>query len=343
MLVPSTPTVARPIKPKPSKREEILGDVLHNKTIIECLYQQSSTPSCKFAVAEFGEAPKIVDSYVIGTQEVHPLQKKERAFRRGIINLPSDVTSSTETVDVLARLTRMLVKYIDLEPFYINLIAHYVLVTWVWDAFGSYGFLRLKGPAGCGKTRVLDVLKKITYRGTHIGVNPTKSALFRMAHNVKGTLLIDECDRQDADLYSGFTQMLNAAYRRDGVVTISEMEKDSWVPTEFEVGGPKILTNRMAFRDHALETRCITIPMVVKQVARHIAPHLPKGFEEEAESMRNLLLRWRFDYFHNIDLNDSLLRHLEPRAREIGLSLFAVSPDEEFRAELIRRFRAVGN
>jgi hypothetical protein len=59
------------------------------------------------------------------------------------------------------------------DPFYISLIAHYVLMTWVWSAFGSYGFLRLKGTAGCGKTRVLDVLKRLVYRGRD-GCSPMK-------------------------------------------------------------------------------------------------------------------------------------------------------------------------
>ena len=241
-MLPSdtTPTASRKRAPKQTPRKEIFGDVLRDKTIIDTIYKSESQPSCLFAVAEPGHAPKLVESYAIRGETVFPLQRQAESYRRGIVTLPSDIGPSIPTSELLASLRRLLAKYIDLDPFYISLIAHYVLMTWVWSAFGSYGFLRLKGTAGCGKTRVLDVLKRLVYRGTHIGVNPSKSALFRMADKVMGTLLIDECDRQDADLYSGFCQMLNASYRRDGVVTLSEKQDESWVPTTYNVGGPKI-------------------------------------------------------------------------------------------------------
>jgi hypothetical protein len=76
--------------------------------------------------------------------------------------------------------------------------------------------------------------------------------------------------------------------------------------------------------------------MVIKPLAPHIAPYLPDGYEQEAEAMRNRLLTWRFANLHGINLDASALQHLEPRAREIGLSLYAVSPDAGFRAELLR-------
>jgi hypothetical protein len=328
--------------PKPKKRalkqparKETIGDVLRDRTIIETIYNAEQKPSCFFAVAEIGQPPRIVDQYIVRGETVFPLETQAESFRKGIVAMPSAIGPASTTDELLADLKRLLGKYIDVEPFYLDLIAHYVLMTWVWKAFGSYGFLRMKGQAGCGKTRILDVVKRLAYRGTHIGVNPTRSALCRMAHQVEGTLLVDEMDRAEADLYSGFVQMLNAAYRRDGVVTLSEDREGSWAPITLNVGGPKVFTNRMSFGDRALESRCLTIPMVVKPTARHIAPHLPDGFEDEAEAMRNRLLTWRFNNLHGINLDASALQHLEPRAREIGLSLFAISPSESFRKELV--------
>lgn len=322
--------------PKQPVRKEVLGDVLKDRTILETIYNSEQKTSCFFAVAELGQPPRIVDQYTIRGETVFPMESQAEAFRQGFVAMPSAIGPACTTAELLEDLKRLLAKYIDLEPFYISLIAHYILITWVWTAFGSYGFLRLKGFPGVGKTRVLEVVKRLAYRGTHVGVNPTKSALFRKAHDIQGTLCLDEVDRAEDDLQSGFVQLMNASYRRDGVVMVSENREDTWTPVTYKVGGPKVLSTRLAFGDRALESRCITIGMVVKPIARHIAPYLPDGYEQEAEAMRNRLLTWRFSNLHGINLDASALQHLEPRAREIGLSLYAVSPDEVFRAELLR-------
>jgi hypothetical protein len=329
--------------PKPKKRalkqparREILGDVLKDRTILETIFNSEQKPSCFFAVAETGQPPRIVDQYIVRGETVFPMESQSEAFRQGFVAMPSAIVPASTTAELLTDLKRLLAKYIDIESFYLSLIAHYILVSWVWTAFGSYGFLRLKGSPGSGKTRILDLIKRLAFRGTHVGVNPTRSSLFRKAHDIQGTLVIDECDRADADLYSGFAQMMNASYRRDGVVMVSENREDTWTPVIYKVGGLKVISTRMAFGDRALESRCLTIPTVVKTLARHIAPHLPDGFEDEAEAMRNRLLAWRFANLHGINLDASALQHLEPRPREIGLSLYAVSPDEVFRAELLR-------
>jgi hypothetical protein len=321
---------------KQPARKETLGDVLKDRTILETIFNSEQKPSCFFAVAEPGQPPRIVDQYTVRGETVFPMESQSEAFRQGFVAMPSAIVPASTTAELLADLKRLLAKYIDLEPFYISLIAHYILMSWVWTAFGSYGFLRFKGSPGGGKTRGLDVLKRLAYRGTHVGVTPTRSSLFRKADAVQGTLVLDELDRAEDDLNSGFVQLMNAAYRRDGVVMVSESRDDNWTPITYKVGGPKILSTRLAFGDRALESRCITIRMVLKPIARHIAPYLPDGYEQEAETMRNRLLAWRFANLHTINLDASALQHLEPRAREIGLSLYAVSPDAGFRTELIR-------
>jgi hypothetical protein len=119
------------------------------------------------------------------------------------------------------------------------------------------------------------------------------------------------------------------------VITVSEKSDETWIPTTYVVGGPKILTNRLEFKDRALTSRFFTIETEVKAMPGHIKAHLPNSFEDEACAMRNRLLAWRFANFNSIDHDDTALRHLDPRPREIGLSLYAISPDAAFRAELI--------
>ena len=53
--------------------------------------------------------------------------------------------------DIVAYLHR----YVDLSPLFEHIAAHYILLTWVHDAFNELPYLRFRGEYGTGKTRGL--------------------------------------------------------------------------------------------------------------------------------------------------------------------------------------------
>jgi hypothetical protein len=67
----------------------------------------------------------------------------------------------------------------------------------------------------------------------------------------------------------------------------------------------------------------------------HIPLQLPLSFEKEALTLRNKLLKWRFDNFHLIDAREGEMRDLFPRSGQIGASLAAVAPTTESRSRLV--------
>lgn len=317
---------------KAAPRKEIIGDELDNKTVIDAIYRKDHIPSCSFVVKEPDKPPYIWEDdkpYIARGEEVYPPERMKDLFRRKIISLPSDIVEPSSTGELLRDLVALLGKYIDLGSFELQFIAHYCLLTWVWQRFASFGLLGFQGVPGSGKSTSLAVLKRLTYRGTDAGVNISKANLVRMSNQIGGTLLIDEVDRADDDFRAGFVQVLNQSYKRDGVVPLLEQTGDVWGSVMMSVGGPRIVAHRADFNDRALMSRFFTIPMVVKKTS--VPSHLPDEFEAEAAAMRNRLLAWRLENRYTIKPDSSELRDLTPRAREIGVSIFSLSPDEGFR------------
>lgn len=64
----------------------------------------------------------------------------------------------------------------------------------------------------------------------------------------------------------------------------------------YEVFCPKIIGGRMEFKDKATESRCLT--NIMKRSNRENIPiWLDKSFYEESQEIRNMLLKFRYDYF----------------------------------------------
>lgn len=110
-----------------------------------------------------------------------------------------------------------LAKFIDHEPYVISLMAHYAMMTHVWDAFSAVPYLRLKGQPGTGKSRCLKVMKDLCYRTVDLGAGMSKAALYRSIDNVGGTAIIDEAEFGGVDLQAAVFQVLNKGYEKDGI------------------------------------------------------------------------------------------------------------------------------
>ena len=326
---------------KQAEREEKYGEVLDDGTIIESIYDKTKRPACSFVIAMPDGSISVEPSYTSnGVTTFPPLRQIKRFERRSVI-LPSGIEDYGSSEELLHLIKLHLAKFIDHEPYVISLMAHYAMMTHVWDAFSAVPYLRLKGQPGTGKSRCLKVMKDLCYRTVDLGAGMSKAALYRSIDNVGGTAIIDEAEFGGADLQAAVFQVLNKGYEKDGIVPLCVSNKnEDWDTRDFRVGGPKILANRHDFGDSALETRCLTIDTVFKKLSEHIQAEFPRNFEEEGNRIRGQLLEWRFDTLRSLDKSETALRHLDGRARQLALPIYAVSPDPEFRREFIERMEA---
>jgi hypothetical protein len=146
-------------------------------------------------------------------------------------------------------------------------------------------------------------------------------------------MAVDEADFKNSAEWSDITKVLNNGYATG--TPVIRCNKESFDPECFAVFGPKIISTRNRFDDEATETRCLTLETREKTIPAHIPLQLPPRFREEALELQNNLLRWRFDNFHQTSPNEAGLRDLFARSGQIGASLAAVAPDDEWRNRLI--------
>ena len=84
-----------------------------------------------------------------------PYQATNNLLTTGCVLLPSAVGECQQKGCPVGGGAIFIHRYVDLSPGFEEIAAHYVLLTWVYDAFNELGYLRFRGDYGTGKTRAL--------------------------------------------------------------------------------------------------------------------------------------------------------------------------------------------
>jgi hypothetical protein len=140
-------------------------------------------------------------------------------------------------------------------------LALWVMTGYFYHGLNAVPYLNLCGPAGSGKTRVLELLRALTFKPI-LSSNLTAPSLFRSLHANGGVLLLDEGERL-ADKTPDAAEIrscLLAGYRAGGRVTRLEPVGKTFKAVEFSCFGPKALA-AIASLPPALRSRCIAISM----------------------------------------------------------------------------------
>jgi hypothetical protein len=323
---------------KPVRREEFCG-TLNDGSIFETIYSPSNQSSCIFLLRKpTGDITKEL-SVEQGGVTVYPPLRQIRKLQRQVVLLPSAAEPYESSMDLLRSIIGFIEKYAYLDEYNRSLMAHYCMFTYTWQAWAAVPYLRFKGQPGTGKSRCLKIMKHLCYRSLDMGVSPTNAALFRSIDQVAGTTIIDEADYSE-DLKTELMQMLNKGYETGSTITrCNKEDSGNYDPEPYRISGPKILANRHDFKDSALETRCLTINTISTRAGDSIPSQYPAEFYTEANQLRNKLVQWRFDVLGSLNTDETDLFELEGRARQISLPLYAISPDPQFRSELIKNMR----
>lgn len=205
-----------------------------------------------------------------------------------------------------------------------DILVCWILATWRHEDFDTAPFIFFLGPKESGKSRGLELLESLSYRGIQT-VNITPASLFRLTQLYNPTYLIDESEiiAQNQELKA----LLNSRYRRGCTVTRQRKDgKGNFEPEFFNVFGFTALAGTNSFHD-TLESRCITIYM--EKSTRRL-----KRFRlncEETKQLRSKLLSYRLKNcglaFSNIDLTD----FTNDRLAELFHPLLVVAPPTNVR------------
>ena len=307
---------------------------LPDGTLVEMVHdpEADTTRFCVGLGDEWRFEPHVL---VRGARRV-PYSPTNNLLRHGVVLLPSGPEEYDSEAALVARLRAFIHRYVDLSPVFEDLAVSYVLLTWLYDRFNELPYLRVRGDAGCGKTRFLLIVGSLCYKPIFASGASTVSPLFRILDAFRGTLILDESDFRVSDERAEVVKILNNGNARGFPVLRSEqVDRREYDPRAFAVFGPKLVATRGFFEDRALESRCLTEELGQGRLRTDIPINLPDIYQTEARHLRNQLLLFRFRHWHRERATEPLVdRGLEPRLNQIFTPLLAVMDDDASRAQL---------
>ena len=312
--------------------------VLEDGSLIELIYDPRSRETA-LVIGKLGEWAQIESSIELPSGErLTPYSAQNNLITSECVLLPSDVGDFRDKAELLERVRAFVHQYVDLPPTFEAIAAYYVLLSWVYDAFTDLPYLRLRGDYGTGKTRALLVLGSISYKGFFASGASTVSPIFHIQHAFQGTLILDEADFRFSDASAQFTKILNNGSTAGLPVLRTMANRNRELnPQAFRVFGPKIVAMREHFSDLALESRFITAETSGRSLRPDIPIHLPSSFKDEALTLRNALLAWRFRSRFSVGSDPSrMARGVAPRYRQSSLALLSLVDDPSLRDQIAR-------
>ena len=323
--------IAMKEKYAPAKTKQVVTSLVGQNQQVEMVYDSASHQTGFYIQDETGlrfEPQLIVKSKVfLPYGPDHPFVKDR------VILFAQQPESYGEVAGLIKLVKQYIHRYVDLSEEFELIATHYVLLTWLFDCHTVLGYLRIKGDFGTGKTRFLTVIGSVCYKPIFASGAATVAPLFHLLNDIGGTLVMDESDFHHSNEKSLIAKILNNGNAKGFPVLRCEKTKQhNFTAKAFNVFGPKILACRGAFDDLALESRFLTENAGVRPLRATVPLRLDHKQDEQAQSLRNRLLQFRFDYFKKKQSENNLgaIDAISPRMQQIIRPLLQfMSTDEQ--------------
>ena len=331
-----------------------LGGLIHGWFLEYCY--DPSTDQARLAYRSPDGEIGISDDLVIEGKRYIP-EPPDPMVRTGTVLFPQTIGERIPTIDLVEEIEEFINQYYILDTQYLSkIIAYYILLTWIYDAFKALPYLRAMGDFGSGKSEMMRRVGHICYRlYTASGAN-TSATFFRTHQMYKGTTFIDESDLHDGgDMTNDIIKFLNLGSMEGNYITRMTETLDYYgnkvlKPMPYPTFGPKLIAMRKDFKDKATGSRCLTIQVVGKSAEELVDKNVPfqinEAFETGATILRNKLLRWRLENFsgEKYELTNDLVDiNLSARLNQVTMAVKAlakIADDEELMNEITRFLRA---
>src|SRR6266446_5111539 len=322
---------------KKERRIPAVSAVLGDGTILETVVDPKAKRT-SFVLAKDGEWRSADSVPIDSSAQLVPYSPRNNLLAHEVVLLPSEPQKYGSDVALLSEIESFIHRDVDVSPLFEKIACYYVLLTWISDRFNELPYLRLRGEPGSGKTRFMLTVGSLCYKPIFASGASTVSPLFRILDSFRGTLVIDEGDFRLSDEQAEIVKILNNGNAKGFPVLRSEAtaNRGEFNPRAYEVYGPKLIATRGFFKDRALESRCLTEETGGRPLRDDIPISLPQSFKDEAQSLRNQLLLYRFRNLKAGQQSEVLAADLaiEPRLNQIFLPLLSVVKDAKDREEL---------
>jgi hypothetical protein len=316
-------------------RTPITGTVFDDGRIVELVYDPVEKKT-SFAVGEGTDVSYCSELTGTDTTVYVPTSPHNNLVKHNVVMLPSQAEPYESVEALIEAIVSYIHRYVHLSPDFEIVAAHYVLLTWVYDAFNEVPYLRFRGDYGTGKTRALLVLGSICYKGIFASGASTVSPIFHILDAFSGTLIFDEADFRFSDEKAELSKILNNGNVRGFPVLRTTMNlRKEFDPRAFQVYGPKLVGMRGSYDDRALESRFLTEDMGTWGLRKEIPINLPDSQKDEALHLRNMLLSYRLHNRHTVAITQDALQGIgEARLRQVLTPLASLMTSEQARKSL---------
>jgi len=264
---------------------------------------------------------KLVKKFGIGGIPYFPHEGEE--VEKKAILLPTEAEDYIDDDTLDKRILDFIHKWLDVPKEFERFGLWNIKRSWVYQKFHTLNYLRFLGDTGTGKTRGLDVMGSIHYKPINTSGSTTAAPLFRVIDKWRGTIIIDEADLKQSDETADIIKIINQGFEKGKFIMRCD-QNDANQINFFDPYCNKLLGTRKSFTDKATESRCIT--HVCSETDRKDIPlNLNKDFFEETQTLRNMLLMWRFKNYFKIDCETEVdFGDLEPRVKQLVTSYSAL-------------------
>lgn len=189
---------------------------------------------------------------------------------------------------------------------YFDIMALFVMYTYVYRLFKTTGYIHFNGTAASGKSRNLSILNALAF-GAVWASSMSSASLYRRIDGSPGTICVDESEGFEGERGEDLRRILNAGYVEGSKVQRTEQVKvngqDAWTPVEYETFSPKVLASINPL-EPVIASRCLIIAMrpAVRQLPDFIT-HDPRWGAvrdrlylwamENTEALAGLIEEWR--------------------------------------------------
>jgi hypothetical protein len=219
---------------------------LKDGTLVE-IVEDSENPYRTLLAVWKGSDVRYLTQLEDGAHVLVPLQrKKSQIFDR--LRLPTHARPYDSVQTLLVRLERLISRCISVDSTYVQVLADFVLSTWVVDRLPVAPYLSVVGLPQSGKTTLLKVLGLLCRRALLVA-DITSASLYRASARFTPTLLIDEAGSVRNN--HALRHMLRSGTTSDVISVLGNQTFHSF--------GAKVISWLEPPDDTALNSRCVFI------------------------------------------------------------------------------------